>query len=251
MRLLACDFDGTLFRGHTISREDMDAVARWRAHGNLFGIVTGRGARTLLADLPKFDLGCDFLLCNNGALLLDGEGKYLASVDLGAGLGEALLSHEAVDACTSLALFSGLDMRVLEGRAPWINPVYNPPFVSRESALRSSLLQVSFGFADRSLSLVWGERLSREFAGLAKVQCSLSVADVTAPDAGKARGVTWAMEVLGRDPSHIVCVGDDGNDVEMLDAFTGYAIEGAPREVVAAAGRVAKSVAAVVEELEA
>ena len=78
MRLLACDFDGTVFCKHSISERDLLAIARWRAEGNLFGIVTGRGAGTLLADLSRFPLEYDFLLCNNGALLLDSRANPVA-----------------------------------------------------------------------------------------------------------------------------------------------------------------------------
>ena len=53
MLLLACDFDGTLYRQGTIAESDRAAVSRFRERGNLFGIVTGRGATTLFRELGK------------------------------------------------------------------------------------------------------------------------------------------------------------------------------------------------------
>ena len=41
MYILASDFDGTLNHGG-ISQRSRDAIAAFRAAGNLFGIVTGR-----------------------------------------------------------------------------------------------------------------------------------------------------------------------------------------------------------------
>ena len=42
MKVLATDFDGTLFRDRTITPADLNAIRRFRRAGNRFGIVTGR-----------------------------------------------------------------------------------------------------------------------------------------------------------------------------------------------------------------
>lgn len=227
----------------------MHALGNWRDAGNLFGIVTGRGARTLLADLCRFALPCDFLLCNNGALLLDGRGEYLAERPLEHDLAKHLLGHDIERGCASCALFTGLDMYVLEGGRSWINPVYEPGFMELERALDTRFVQMSFGFDSRSESMAWGESLARELEGRASVQCSLSVVDVTAAGVGKASGIEWALETLGLAPGDILAAGDDGNDTDMLKRFQGFAVGKAQRDVVeAASGRHASSVAAIVDE---
>lgn len=249
MRLLACDFDGTLFRGGLVSDEDAEAVARWRAAGHVFGIVTGRGALTLMTELERFPgLVCDFLLCNNGALLLDGRGRETARRPLERDLSRLLLGHGICARCASCAVFDGVSMYILEGKKGWINPVYRPGFLPLEKALEGSFVQISFAFARRSEAFDWGGRLERELAGRAAVHCSISVADVTAPEAGKAAGIPWACAVRGWKPGRVLTAGDDGNDIEMLSAFEGYAMAGSPPEVLSAAeGRTISSVARLVE----
>ncbi len=248
MRLLACDFDGTIFCGHKISQGDLAAIAQWRARGNIFGIVTGRGAGTLLADLSRFPLEYDFLLCNNGALLLDCTAKPVAERPLGLEMTRYLLDHEIRAHCSSCALFAGAAMYVLAESGPWINPVYTPSPLAVQRARDINFLQISFGFRERERSMFWGERLQADVSDRARVQCSLSVADVTAPDVGKATGIAWAMERLGLNPGEILTAGDDGNDREMLASYQGYAMEGAAPEVQAAAGRSIASVADLVEK---
>lgn len=247
MRCLACDFDGTVFRNHDICAEDRAALAAWRAAGNLFGIVTGRGALTLLAELRRFPVGYDFLLCNNGALLLDDKDREVASRPLEHDLAQAILAHEIGQYCASCAVFSGVDMYVLEGSTTWINPVYTPQILSRAEAGRMDFVQISFGFYERELSLSWGERLQRDLDRQAKVQCSLSVADVTALHAGKASGIAWALQVMGWQPEDVIVAGDDGNDMEMLAAYEGYAMDNADETVRACAGRTVPSIAALIE----
>ena len=51
MRLIATDYDGTLTHGG-IDEEKLDAIRRWRADGNIFGIISGRGP-DFLATLQK------------------------------------------------------------------------------------------------------------------------------------------------------------------------------------------------------
>ncbi len=246
MRLLACDFDGTIFRDHAVDGRDIAAVAAFRAAGNVFGIVTGRGAMTLMRELVQFPLECDFLLCNNGALLMDGRGGYVAERPLAPDVSRFLLGHRLTDLADATALFDGLDMHVLEGGGHWVNPVYDPPWMARSLALKRRFLQISFGFRDRALAFDWGGRLAGELGGRARVQCSLSVADVTAPEVGKASGIAWACEVNRWEPEDVTTCGDDGNDVEMLRAYDGWAMEGADDGVRAAARGTVPDVAELI-----
>lgn len=110
------------------------------------------------------------------------------------------------------------------------------------------LVQVSLGFDGRREAFGQGARLRRDLEGRARVLSSLSLADVIAPCAGKEGGVALAARHFGWNPARILAAGDDGNDLAMLAAFQGYAIEGAGADVVAAAGgRVVRDVAAMLE----
>ena len=249
MRLLACDFDGTIFCRHTISQDDLAAIRLWRERGNLFGIVTGRGFMTLAKELVRHPLEWDFLLCNNGALLLDADAQVAASRPLDQETASALLASAGEIGCDSLAVFSGTDMHLIEGWGPWINPVYTPPFISMEEALQDEAVQISYGFCQRERAFEVGESLALAFRDRVSVQCSLSVADMTACGVGKASGIAWACQVNGWEPEGVLAVGDDGNDVDMLAAYQGYAMEGADEYVRNAASGTVKSVAQLVSTM--
>ncbi len=246
MRLLACDFDGTVYRRHTIDGLDIAAVKAFRAAGNVFGIVTGRGAMTLMRELVRHPLECDFLLCNNGALLMDGQGRYVAERPLAPEVSQLLLRHRVTETADATAVFDGLEMHVLEGGGHWVNPVYDPPFMARSQALQKRFLQISFGFCDRAQAFDWGDRLAGELGDRARVQCSISVADVTAPEVGKASGVAWACERNHWEPEDVTTCGDDGNDVDMLKTYDGWAMEDADESVRAAAKGTVSSIAELI-----
>ena len=184
----------------------------------------------------------------HGALLLDSRANPVAERPLGIEMSRYLLDHEIREHCSSCALFAGSAMYVLEETGPWLNPVYTPSTLAVQKARDIDFLQISFGFRERTRSMAWGERLQADVAGKAQVQCSLSVADVTARGVGKATGIAWALDALCLSPGNILTVGDDGNDREMLAAYDGYAMEGADRDVLAAAGKSTASIADLVEQ---
>ena len=128
MLLLACDFDGTLYRQGTIAESDRAAVSRFRERGNLFGIVTGRGATTLFRELGKHPVPFDFCVLNNGALVLDGEGRELCRTPFPDGVRRQILTEGSIHEASHCALFDGRDMYVLEGGGGyWVSPGYAMP----------------------------------------------------------------------------------------------------------------------------
>ena len=72
MFILASDYDGTLNRSG-ISAQDREAIASFRAAGNLFGIVTGRDY-WMYETVRREELAIDFILGVNGAMLIATDG---------------------------------------------------------------------------------------------------------------------------------------------------------------------------------
>ena len=73
MKLAATDFDGT-FAPHRqpVPASNIEAVAKWQAAGNKFGICTGRGLSLIEFELRKYPaLHPDYLVCNNGAVIVN------------------------------------------------------------------------------------------------------------------------------------------------------------------------------------
>lgn len=228
MLLAACDFDGTLYRDGGISLKDCQAVARWREQGNIFGIVTGRGAPMLFQELRRVPMTCDFLICNNGALLLDGQGHPLSCLPLDLRERLDVLRHQALRDATRCAVFESSNMFLLEGSGGfWGKKKYQFPELSCQEASRRCLQQISMAFENRTISLAWGQKLAEEFAGRIGIHCSLFMLDITAPSAGKASGIRQAIALNKWHPEQVLTCGDDINDKEMLTAFRGVVMAGA------------------------
>ncbi|MDK2817890.1 MAG: HAD-IIB family hydrolase [Spirochaetota bacterium] len=70
-KLLACDIDGTLVHNHKqfISKEDLDAIKKFREAGNLFTLCTGRTLVWTLPLIEQFEVQTDGLILCNGSMI--------------------------------------------------------------------------------------------------------------------------------------------------------------------------------------
>lgn len=245
MKIAACDFDGTLFRDGAVSAEDLAAIARWRAEGNAFGIVTGRGRHTLLRDVERFAVPYDFLICNNGAMICDEAGRDVYCAALPSAVRADILNHPGVRASTQCAFFAGTAVFTHTGKtAYWIVKDYVLPRLDPADALvLPGLHQISLAYPDFAASRLWSEALAEVCGERAGVHFSSICVDVTAPDVSKASGLERLLYLRRWEEAREVrVIGDDRNDLPMIRHFGGYAVENAPPDVRAAASRVVGSV---------
>ncbi len=70
--MIGSDFDGTLLKNGGISQTVRNQIRKFRENGNYFVIVTGRSVSKMLEGIEKYHVDFfDFILCSNGAVLLD------------------------------------------------------------------------------------------------------------------------------------------------------------------------------------
>lgn len=86
MKVLASDFDGTLFFGEDGFREsDLRAIERFQSAGHLFGVCTGRPLLGITVPVDN-QIDLDFYILSSGALILDKQQnvieKHVMSLDL-------------------------------------------------------------------------------------------------------------------------------------------------------------------------
>ena len=82
MKVLASDFDGTLFFKGTFKPEDLRQIRAFQGQGHRFGLCTGRPLPGVTEPIRGV-LRCDFMILSSGALILDDKGRtiYKACID--------------------------------------------------------------------------------------------------------------------------------------------------------------------------
>lgn len=229
-KLLAIDLDGTLLNDQKqISEQDITAINKARALGLRVIIATGRptsGARRVLETIG-FAHG-DFLISNNGSSILELPG-FINRLTLPITVRDHRridafckaqgLRHYSFDAtyCLSESLHEFTEW---EQDANQIE-VQVVDF-SQLDETRELLKVMAFGQPDeidRAVAAVTPE-LYRRYAVVRSADVLL---EFLHPQATKGNAVKTVADWLGLKRSQVICIGDSGNDLDMIQ-FAGLGI---------------------------
>jgi Cof subfamily protein (haloacid dehalogenase superfamily) len=238
IRLIAIDVDGTLLdpRGQ-IPQANIDAIHDAAGAGIHIALVTGRSypfARPVADLLPDSIT----LIVSNGAIERGMDGSRVARRLLDRQIARAVLdSTRPFRESAALVFDRDVDRQVMFETMDWEHPgrkaywARNQSLIAKsvplEDALVEDPIQVMFnGGVETMRSL--HDALHAEANGFAVslteyVHRDFSLIDVTAPTATKGRALAWRAAQLGLSREEVMAVGDNFNDVEMLE-FAGLPV---------------------------
>jgi len=238
IRLIGIDVDGTLLdtRGH-LPQANIDAIADAVRAGIHIALVTGRSypfARPIAQPLPSSIT----LIVSNGAVERGMDGSRFAQRLLDRGIARAVLeSTKPFRHAAALVFDRDADRQVMFETMDWEHPgrkaywARNQSLIAQsvplEDALVEDPIQVMFnGGVEAMRSLVGA--LQAEAGAFAVslteyVHRDFSLIDVTAPSATKGRALAWRAAQLGLTRDEVMAVGDNFNDLEMLE-FAGLPV---------------------------
>jgi Cof subfamily protein (haloacid dehalogenase superfamily) len=238
IRLIAIDVDGTLLdtRGQ-IPQANIDAIHDAVSAGIHIALVTGRSypfARPIADPLPASIT----LIVSNGAVERDMDGSRVARRLLDRQIARAVLdSTRPFRELAALVFDRDADRQVMFETMDWEHPgrkaywARNQSLIAKsvplEDALVEDPIQVMFnGGVDAMRSLYCA--LHAEANGFAVslteyTHRDFSLIDVTAPNATKGRALAWRAAQLGLSREEVMAVGDNFNDLEMLE-FAGLPV---------------------------
>jgi hypothetical protein len=238
IRLIGVDVDGTLLdtRGQ-MPQANIDAIRDAVRAGIHVALVTGRSypfVRPIADPLPSTIT----LIVSNGAVERGMDGIRFARRLLDRGIARAVLdSTRPFRHAAALVFDRDADRQVMFETMDWEHPgrkaywARNQSLIAQsvplEDALVEDPIQVMFnGGVATMRELVDALRAgARDFAvSLTEyVHRDFSLIDVTAPSATKGRALAWRAEQLGLARGQVMAVGDNFNDLEMLE-FAGLPV---------------------------
>ena len=252
MKIAASDFDGTLYvEGKGVTAADISSIRRWRAAGNKFGIVTGRGLSFILAGVEPYDIPYDFLVCTNGAVVFDGDGQMLSARRLDSSVLDELMEDPLVDA-SHYVLFFRLQDALIYWRQKGLHPeLAHAPLREIDSPSPRGIVditQVSLAFGSREDAERAARILQKKFAGRLYVSTNRIYIDIIAAGVDKSVGLRQLQAHMQWEKHPLLVVGDDTNDLPMLHAFHGYTIQRARPVIQQQAAQVYASVGDMLEQ---
>jgi Cof subfamily protein (haloacid dehalogenase superfamily) len=238
IRLVGIDVDGTLLdTSGRLPQANIDAIHDAVTAGIHVALVTGRSypfARPIADPLPATLT----LIVSNGAVERSMDGSTLARRLLDRGVARSVLdSTRPFRHAAALVFDRDVDRQVIFETMDWEHPgrraywARNQSFIAQsvplEDALIEDPIQVMFnGGVEAMRSLVGTLRADGRDVAVSLteyVHRDFSLIDVTAPSATKGRALAWRAGQLGLTRDEVMAVGDNFNDLEMLE-FAGLPV---------------------------
>jgi Cof subfamily protein (haloacid dehalogenase superfamily) len=238
IRLIGIDVDGTLLdtRGQ-IPQANIDAIHDAVRAGIAVALVTGRSypfVRPIADPLPSTLT----LIVSNGAVERGMDGSRFARRLLDRDIARAVLdSTRRFRDAAALVFDRDADRQVMFETMDWEHPgrkaywARNQSLIAQsvplEEALVEDPIQVMFNGGVDTMRMLVGElrACARDCAvSLTEyVHRDFSLIDVTAPAATKGRALAWRAGQLGLARDEVMAVGDNFNDLDMLE-FAGLPV---------------------------
>ena len=227
MRILASDYDGTLDAGGIDDRK-REAIRRWRAQGNRFGIISGRNLDDLVFQAADNRLDCDFLIANNGAVTATADGTVLSDWLFSRGVPAVRLGGAR---CGYI--------RAAGSSAPGDIPAELLPTLPY-------FYQISVELSAPQEALALAEQLHLSFGGAIDLHPNGKWLDIVPRSVDKAAALRQLAARLSVPTEKVIVVGDSTNDAGMLAAFPSYAMASALPSVQRLADAVTPGVAELI-----
>ncbi len=225
MKIIASDYDGTLNHGG-IDKKKKEAISKWRKEGNIFSIVSGRGAPDLVRIYNQNTFECDYLIADNGAVIMKTDGEIVCEDKIDVSVAEPFLEFLFSQGCKWGYVQTSFPCRVFkdndfenydEEECFTFDKLPEFPFIYQiNTALES------FEEAER-VTVAIKEKFGDVLNPLQNGTCI----DIVSVNMDKAKGIYKFIELLGATYSDVITVGDNINDKDMIKEFRSYAMENA------------------------
>ena len=196
-RLISTDLDGTIVFNGTISLRDREAMARWRAAGNLLVINTGRSVSALEHVVVPMGLEFDNAILYTGAAIVDEDIRVQCSTALPAGVVEDILDF--VEGAPGVTVFTtGLDEDLLIydtiGSGSELLTLFRP--ATRRELDGREVIGVPMRFTDPEMAARTETYLHRRWEGQAVGFRNQDFIDVVPASASKGAGLRQLVASL-------------------------------------------------------
>ena len=237
-RLISTDLDGTIVFNGTISLRDREAMARWRAAGNLLVINTGRSVSALEHVVVPMGLEFDNAILYTGAAIVDEDIRVRYSTALPAGVVEDILDF--VEGAPGVTVFTtGLDEDLLVydtiGSGSELLTLFRP--ATRRELDGREVIGVPMRFTDPEMAARTETYLHRRWEGQAVGFRNQDFIDVVPASASKGAGLRQLVASLA-EPS----VGEASGEGAFGTGVAGGAGEGEAATGVASEATAGDSV---------
>lgn len=253
MKVLASDYDGTLRTAEMVDEDDVKAIQKFRAAGNVFGIVTGRSMESVNVEIDKNALEFDFIVANNGGVIYDKDLQKLECIYMDFNKALDIIAYIKTLECVSFVINDGYHRYKITVDGNQIDHKYGnmPDIEDQEETIldRGKVAQLVISLNDAMLADEIARYINTNFRGYATAYVNVNCVDIVPAGVSKAEGLFYMENHLALSHDDIYAIGDSFNDLPMIEEFHGCAVEHARSVIKDRAAYVYKSVGSCIEAL--
>lgn len=220
MKIIATDYDGTL-NHNGIDNEKRQAISEWRKAGNLFGVVSGRGIKSLLEVIEDKCFEYDFLIVNNGAIVFDNNNKILKEYRCNGKVAKPFIEDLFSWDCPFANIDKEISIMVrAENELCAEGEIYIKDLPEIDYFNQINTMLDTYEDAQNVV-----EKIKEKYSDVLNPLQNGNCIDITPAGVNKASGIYSLMEFVGGKYEDIIAVGDNINDKDMIAEFKSYAME--------------------------
>lgn len=202
MKIIVSDFDLTFFTDEYL--ENIRLINDFVAKGNMFVIATGRNITHLKKDIKGFNINYEYLICNDGGIIFDKNDNIIYRKDIDQDIVEPIFNILNSD--------NNIKVTYIDDTINYITDIK-----SKANAIIGSYINKEL--ASNTLS-----KIEKEYNNI-HGYLSDNWINITDISVDKASGIRHLQDYLNINYDNIYTIGDNVNDIEMLNNYHGYLIE--------------------------
>ena len=237
MKIIATDYDGTL-NHNGIDDKKRSAIMEWRRAGNLFGVVSGRGIKSLLEVIEGKDFEYDFLIANNGAIIFDKELNVLAETRCDGVCAVPLITDLFSWGCT----FANIDKDVPVPLRSDKNECDEGECTLETLPEITYFNQISTWLGSTEEAAVVVNKINEKYKEVLNPLQNGTCIDIVPASVNKAKGIYALLDVVGGKYEDVIAVGDNINDTHMIAEFRSYAMANGVDSIKNLANEITESI---------
>lgn len=225
LKIIASDYDGTLNHGG-IDEEKKNAISKWRKEGNIFSVISGRGAPDLIRIYNENTFECDYLIADNGAVIMKSDGEIVCEDKIDVTVAKPFLEFLFSQGCKWGYVQTSFPCRVFKDN-DFEDYEEEECFTFEKLPEFPHIYQINTALETFEEAAKVTVAIKENFGDVLNPLQNGTCIDIVSVNMDKAKGLHKLIDLLGAEFDDLIAVGDNVNDKDMIREFRSYAMENA------------------------
>lgn len=204
MNMLVSDFDGTILRGDFVDKNTRETIAKLNKENDFFVVATGRSPKSIVNAKEKYGLPeFNYALASNGSIVIDSRGQIIKAF---------YLNGEQINAIKEII-------------NKYLSSIERIMISSSDNELRSfdklnpssdNICSITVVASTKIINAISEKIATKRILNFNRNGKYL---DITRVGIDKSTAINWLVNIKKVNINNVYSVGDDYNDITMLQSI--------------------------------